>query len=109
MFLHHYLSPYLFLAVLGLRGCMSFSLVGLCGLLGVVISLVAGHTLQGVWACRGCGSPALERRPSSCGAQAQLFCSMWDLSRSGFQLRSPALAGGLFTTEPQGSPPVSLF
>ena len=88
---------YLFLAVLGLRGCMSFSLVGLCGLLGVVISLVAEHTLQGGWACSGCGSPALERRPSSYGAQAQLFCTgLVVLQHVGsFQIRVPTRLSSL--------------
>ena len=30
--------------------------------------------------------------------------SKWDLPRSGIELMSPALAGGLFTTEPPGKP-----
>ena len=29
---------------------------------------------------------------------------MWDLRGSGIEPVSPALAGGFFTTEPQGSP-----
>ena len=30
--------------------------------------------------------------------------SMWDLPRLGIEPMSPALAGGLFTTEPPGKP-----
>jgi hypothetical protein len=34
-----------------------------------------------------------------------LSCSgMWDLSGSGIETVSPALAGGFFTTEPPGKP-----
>ena len=33
---------------------------------------------------------------------------MWDLARSGIKFVSPALAGGFFTTNPQGSPIVDL-
>ena len=49
-----------------------------------------------------CGSRALERRLSSCGAQAQLLHSMWDLPRPGLEPVSPALAGGFLTTVPAG-------
>ena len=34
-------------------GKWGYSLVGVCGLLVVVISLVVEHRLQGVWACSG--------------------------------------------------------
>ena len=43
-----------------------------------------------------CGMLALERRLSSCGAQAQLLRSMWDLPGPGLEPMSPALAGGFF-------------
>ena len=59
----------------------------------------------GVVVARGlssCGSWALERRLSSCGAQAQLLRSMWDLPRPGLEPVSPALAGGFLTTAPPG-------
>ena len=36
---------------------------------------------------------------SSCGTQAQLLCSIWDLPRSKIEPVSPALAGRFFTTE----------
>ena len=49
-----------------------------------------------------CGSRALERRLSSCGAQAQLLHGMWDLPRPGMEPVSPALAGGFLTTAPLG-------
>ena len=49
-----------------------------------------------------CGSRALERRLSSCGAQAQLLRGMWDLPGPGIEPMSPALAGGFLTTAPPG-------
>ena len=51
------------------------------------------------------GAWALERRLSSCGAQAQLLCSMWDLPEPGLEPVSPALADGCLTTVPPGKPP----
>ena len=56
-----------------------------------------------------CGSWALERRLSSCGAQAQLVCGMCDLPRPGLEPVSPALAGGFLTTAPPGKPNVVEF
>ena len=56
-----------------------------------------------------CGSQALEHRLSTCGAQALLPCSMWDLPRSEIAPMSPALAGGFLTTEPPGKPKVFLI
>ena len=49
-----------------------------------------------------CGTPALERRLSSCGAWAWLLHSMWDLSGPGIKPVSPALAGRFLTTAPPG-------
>ena len=49
-----------------------------------------------------CGSRALERRLSSCGARALLLRSMWDLPGTGLEPVSPALAGGFLTTVPPG-------
>ena len=49
-----------------------------------------------------CGSWALERRLSSCGARALLLRGMWDLPRPGLKPVSPALAGGFLTTAPPG-------
>ena len=51
-----------------------------------------------------CGSWALERRLSSCGARAQLLRSMWDLPGLGLEHVSPALVGGFLTTAPPGKP-----
>ena len=56
-----------------------------------------------------CGLWALERRLNSCGAQVQLLRGMWDLPKSGIKLVSPALTGGLFTTEPPGKPKRLLY
>ena len=49
-----------------------------------------------------CGSQALERRLSSCGAWAQLLYGMWDLPEPGIEPVSPALAGKFLTTAPPG-------
>ena len=49
-----------------------------------------------------CGSWALERRLSSCGARASLLRSMWDLPRP--EPVSPALASRFLTTVPPGNP-----
>ena len=54
--------------------------------------------------CSSCGSRALERRLSSCGAWAYLLHGMWDLPGPGFEPVSPALAGGVLTTAPPGKP-----
>ena len=56
-----------------------------------------------------CGSWALERRLSSCGAQAQLLRGMWDLHRRALEPVSPALAGGFLTTAPPGKPYTQFF
>ena len=71
--------------------------------------------LWGVWAsvvARGlssCSSQALEHRLNSCGRWTDLFLDMWDLSESGTEPMSPALAGRFFTTEPPGKPQESTF
>ena len=59
---------------------------------------VAAHGLS------GCGSQALEHRFNSCGTPAQLLRDMWDPPGSRIEPMSPALAGGLLTTEPPGKP-----
>ena len=61
-------------------------------------SVVVAHGLS------GCGSRALERRLSSCGAWAWLLCGMWDLPGRGLEPVSTALAGGFLTTAPPGKP-----
>ena len=51
------------------------------------------------------GLQALEHRLSSCGSQACVLHSIWDLSRPGIEPTvSLALAGRLFTTGPPGKP-----
>ena len=108
---------YLFLAALGLHCCArAFSSCGERGLLFVVVhrlliavaSLVVEHGLQ----ARGlssCDLWALECRPSSRGARAQLLCGMWDLPKPGLQPVFPALAGGFLTTAPPGKSWGDLF
>ena len=88
------LFMYLFVAVLGLhccaRACSS------CGEPGPPSSC-------GVWAshCSGfsrCGAQALGTWAyNSCGTQAYLLLSMWDLPRPGIEPMSPALADGFLT------------
>ena len=51
-----------------------------------------------------CGSQALERRLSSCGARAQLPRGTWDLPGPGLKPVSPALADGFLTIAPPGKP-----
>ena len=51
---------------------------------------------------KSCGEPVVIS--TGCGAQAYLFCSMWDLLGPGIEPESPALAGRFFTTEPRGKP-----
>ena len=109
-------QQHLFLAVLGLRCCVGFSLAVtsggyplpvLCRLLTAVASLVAENGLQRARAsavvARGpssCSSQALEHGLNSCGAWAQLPPSMWDLLGSRIKPLSPELAYSFFTTEP---------
>ena len=104
------LSIYLFMAVLGLRCCAQPSsscseqgllFVAVCGLL-IAWLLLLRSTGSRCVGFSSCGSQALERRLSSCGAQASLLRSMWDLPGPGLEPVSPALAGRFLTTVPPG-------
>ena len=64
--------------------------------LGAWASVVVAHGLS------SCGSQALERSLSCCGAWAQLLCSTWDLPGPGIEPVSPVLAGRFLTTVPPG-------
>ena len=66
--------------------------------LGGRASVVVAHGLS------SCGSQALERRLSGCGARAQLLRGIWDLPGPGLEPMSPTLAGGFLTTAPPGKP-----
>ena len=110
----HFVLSFIYLFIFDCSGslllCTGFSVVVMCELLIVVASLIAEHTLQGVWASvimahglRSCGSLVLEQKLNF-DSWVQLLCGMWDLPRSGIELMSPVLAGGFFTTEPQGKP-----
>ena len=115
---------YLFMAAFGLHCYMrAFSSCGERGLpfLAVhrLLIVVASRCRAQAWGARAsvvvafglssCGSQALERRLSSCGAQTQLLRGMWDLPRPGLEPVSPALAGGFLTTAPPGKPWEVLF
>ena len=87
---------YLFLAVLGLH-CHTWTFSS-CSEQGLV---------HGLLICGGfsCGTGALRHTGfSSFGSWAYLLCSMWDLPRSGIEPQSPAMAGGVCTSEPPGKP-----
>jgi len=90
----------LFLAVLGLLCCTGFSLVVVGGRrlssCSVRVSNCGGFSC-GAWALQCAGF-------SSYSAQAWLLHGMCDLPKSGIEPVSPALAGGVFTTEPPGMP-----
>ena len=102
--LHIYVNFYLFISgCAGSSLLRGLSLVAVRGLLIVMASLVAERGLSGVW-ISSFGSRALEHRLNSCGAQAQLLCSICHLPRPGTEPMPPALAGGFFTTEPPGKP-----
>ena len=123
---------FIYLAVLGLFPFFkSFNLliylwlcwvfVAVLGLSLVVVS--GGYSTCCMWASR-CGCPLLLQSmgPRACRLQqlqrllssrAQAQClwlhSMWDLSRSGTEHVSLALAGGFFTTKPPGKPIVNIL
>ena len=122
IFLKIYLCVYLFLAALGLRCCVGFSLVvasrGYSSLWCTGFSLrwllllwstgsrCSGFSSCGTWAQQlwHAGSVVVARRLSSCGTWAQLLRGMWDLPGPGFEPVSPALAGGFLTTVPRWKP-----
>ena len=90
----------MFIGCAGLGCCAGFSLVaasyspvGMLGLLIAVASLVREHRFNS-WVLR---------------CRAQLLHGMWDLPGSEIEPMSPALAGGFFTTEPSGKPPIFAF
>ena len=92
--------------MLGLRCCMqAFSS---CRERGLLFNAVRGLLIVVASHCRARTAPGarasvvLACRLSSCGAQACLLCSMWDLPRPGIEPISPALAGGFLTTAPPG-------
>ena len=107
-----YFIYYLFLAVLGLRCYHGLSLVAVSG--GYSSLWCTGFSLRWLLLLEStgsrcanfssCGSQALERRRSSCGARAQLLRGMWDLPEPGLVPVSPALAGGFLTAAPPGKP-----
>ena len=92
--------------VLALSSCSERGLLSSCGAQashcgGLLMLWNTGSRLPGFGIC---GSRAAELRLSSCGAWAQLPCSMWacGLPRPGIVHVSPALAGRFFTTGSSG-------
>ena len=90
--------------MLGLNCCSGFSLPAeSSGYSPVVHSLLlAVASLAAEQAC------VLEHRLRSCGTQAWLLLGLWDLPDP-IEHMSPALAGGVCTTEPSGKPNFSNF
>ena len=91
-------------------GFLKFQRVGATLRCGAQASHCGGFSLLQSTASRhmgfsSCGSQALERRFSSCGARDSLLHDMWDLPRPGLKPESPALAGGFLTTAPSGKSP----
>ena len=106
------------MAALGLCGCVGFSLlegsegsylVAVPGPFIAAASLVAEHRLwvvpASVAAAHGlstCGSWVLEHWLNSCVQELSGSAACGNLPGSGIEPVSPALVGGLFTTEPPG-------
>ena len=59
--------------------------------------------------CSSCGSWALERRLSTCGAWAQLLQGTWDLPGPGVEQVSLMFQDWFLTITPPGRPPNSLI
>ena len=74
------------------------------GLLIGVASLVAERGIWSPWA-----SIMAVRGLRSCGPQASLPLSMWNLPRSGIEPVSPSLAGEFLTTGPPGKSLIKYF
>ena len=70
-----------------------------CGEWGLGFLAVPASHYRGFSHCR---AQPLERRLDSCGRWALLLHGTWDLPGSWTEPSSPALAGGVFTTEPPG-------
>ena len=81
-----------------------FSLVLVHGLFNAVASLVAKHSLQGVWT-----SVAVASGLSRFSAQAQLPHETWRLPGPGIYLMSPAFQGRFLTTGPPGTSGLSIL
>ena len=101
-----------FLAVLVFIAAQLFHSCGEQGLLSSCV--VQAPHCSGFSCCRACtlgcagysscGCQALEHRRSSCGVQALLLHSRWDLPGKGVEPMSPTLAGGFFIIEAPGKP-----
>ena len=81
-----------------LPGCREQGLVSTCAVWAAHCSGFSGCGAQ----ARGARASAVVCRLNSCGTQAQLLLSMWDLPGEGAKPVSPALAGALPTTRPPG-------
>ena len=98
-----------FFQILFIYGCAGSSLLP-AGFLQLWRAQILSSCSVRVSHCSGfsyCRAQALGHAGfSSCGFQAQLLCSMWDLPKPGIKPMSPELAGGFFTAVPLGSPSV---
>ena len=115
---------FFFLAALGLSlpraGFLQLRQAGATLCCGARASHCGGFSCCGARALGTRASVVVARRPqssrasvvivcglSSCGARAQLLCSMWDLPGPGIEPLSPALAGGFSTIAPPGKSQIS--
>ena len=71
-------------------------------LIGVRTSHCGGFSCRRAQALGCIGFSSCAFGLSSCGVQAQLPCSMWNLPRPGTEPRSPAVAGEFLSTGPPG-------
>ena len=99
---------WVFVAMLAFSSCSEWGLLSSCL---VQASLVSAHRLQGMQGSvveahglSSCISWALDYRLSSWDAWALLLCCIWHFPGSEIEPASPALVGGIFTTEPPGKP-----
>ena len=69
---------------------------------GARASQCGGFSSCGAQALGSRASVVVAHRLSSCGAQAQLLCGLWDLPGPGIEPVSPALTGRFLTSGPPG-------
>ena len=108
IFLIYFWLCWVFVAMLAFSSCSEWGLLSSCL---VQASLVSAHRLQGMQGSvveahglSSCISWALDYRLSSWDAWALLLCCIWHFPGSEIEPASPALVGGIFTTEPPGKP-----
>ena len=72
------------------------------GAVPVKHELKVSYAREGTWAFSSCGLQDQKHRLNGYGSWGQLFCSMWDLPRSGIKPMSPASVGRFLPTASPG-------